>query len=145
MDIWGFTALAAVLVAIPGPAVTLVMKQSLMRGQSAAFRTAAGVFTADLFWIAASVIGLTAIIVASQPLFQAIKLLGAIYLCWLGANLVFRRRAAAAADGPDQETRRLRLSPFAEGVMCDMSNPKTLLVFTSVIPQFLPTDGGHPL
>lgn len=146
MDILGFAALAAVLVAIPGPAVTLVMKQSLVRGRPAAFRTALGIFSADLFWVGASVVGLTAVIVASQPVFEAIKILGAVYLCWLGATLLFRRRRASAeSDGQrDVASRRLRLSPFVEGAMCDLSNPKTLLVFTSVIPQFLPADGGHP-
>ena len=143
MDFVGFALLAVVLVAIPGPAVTLVMKQSLMRGRREALKTAAGVFSADLFWVAASIVGLTAVIVASQPVFQAIRILGAVYLCWLGATLLFRRRRSSGATSSDEEpVRRLRLSPFAEGVMCDLSNPKTLLVFTSVIPQFLPTDGG---
>lgn len=143
MDLVGFALLTAVLVAIPGPAVTLVMKQSLMRGRPEAFRTAAGVFSADLFWVAASVVGLTTVIVASQPVFQAIRVLGAIYLCWLGATLLLRRRRSSPPSGSGEErVRRLRLSPFAEGVMCDLSNPKTLLVFTSVIPQFLPSDGG---
>lgn len=141
MDIIGFAVLAAVLVAIPGPAVTLVMKQSLMRGRRDAIRTAAGVFSADLFWVAASIAGLTAVIVASQPVFQAIRIVGAAYLCWLGLSLVVRRRQSVG-DGMASTDRRLRLSPFAEGAMCDLSNPKTLLVFTSVIPQFLPSDGG---
>ena len=148
MDLAGFALLAAVLVAIPGPAVTLVMKQSLMKGRPEAFKTAAGVFSADLFWVAASVVGLTAVIVASQPVFQAIRVLGAIYLCWLGATLLFRRRrkrrrSSRAESTSGEPARALRLSPFAEGVMCDLSNPKTLLVFTSVIPQFLPSDGGN--
>jgi threonine/homoserine/homoserine lactone efflux protein len=122
-----------------------ISQQSHVRGRSAAFRTALGVFSADLFWVAASVVGLTAVIVASQPVFQAIKVLPAICLCWLGATLILRRRKSAAAPSQqDSEPRRLRLSPFAEGAMCDLFNPKTLLVFTSVIPQFVPTDAGHP-
>lgn len=143
MDLVGFSILAVVLVAIPGPAVTLVMKQSLMRGRSQAMRTAAGVFSADLFWVAASVVGLTAVIVASQPVFQTIRILGALYLGWLGLTLIFRRRRQRSTDAiDDAPRRRFQLSPFAEGVVCDLSNPKTLLVFTSVIPQFLPADGG---
>lgn len=122
------------------------MKQSLMRGRTEAFRTAAGVFTADLFWVAASIVGLTAVIVSSQPVFHAIRVVGAIYLCWLGATLLLRRRRSSRAAADDDEaTGRLRLSSFVEGVMCDLSNPKTLLVFTSVVPQFLPSDGGSVL
>ena len=67
------------------------------------------------------------------------------YLCWLGATLILRRRTTSVDDEKPSSSRRLRLSPFAEGVVCDLSNPKTLLVFTSVIPQFLPSDGGSPL
>jgi len=143
MDLVGFALLAVVLVAIPGPAVTLVMKQSLIRGRPAALQTAVGVFTADLFWVVGSIVGLTAVIVASQPVFQAIRILGALYLCWLGATLIFhRRRSMFPPVAEEAPRRRFRVSPFAEGLMCDLSNPKTLLVFTSVIPQFLPSDGG---
>jgi threonine/homoserine/homoserine lactone efflux protein len=144
VNLLGFASLAAVLVAIPGPAVTLVMKRSVVSGRRQATKTALGVMSGDLFWMTSSVVGLTAVIVASQPLFQAIRLLGAAYLCWLGATLLFRRRAGddtpAALDSP----RRLRLGAFAEGAIAELSNPKALLVFTSVIPQFLPAGGGHP-
>ena len=139
----GFAVLTAVLVVIPGPAVTLVMKQTLVRGQAAALRTAMGILVADLFWVAASVVGLTALIVASQPVFQAVRLVGALYLCWLGFLLVRRPPRLSGDGGASAVTvRRSRLSPFVEGALCDLSNPKTLAVFTSVIPQFLPADGG---
>lgn len=141
MDLVGFAALSAVIVLVPGPAVTLVMKNSMLRGRRAALVTAAGVFTADLFWMAASVAGLTAVLVASRPVFQSIRLLGALYLCWLGLGLLIARRRTS--DEPARPTRRGRLGPFAEGALCDLSNPKTMLVFTSVIPQFLPAEGGR--
>jgi len=144
VNYWGFVGLCSVLVAIPGPAVTLVMKRSILGGRSEATRTALGVLAADLFWALASVAGLTAILVASQPVFETIRLLGALYLCWLGLNLLLRRRSSADPTESIGDQRR-RLSAFAEGALCDLTNPKTLLVFTSVIPQFLPTDGGHPI
>lgn len=146
MDFIGFLVLATLLVAIPGPAVTLVMKQSVMRGPSAAMATAIGVFVADLIWVAASVAGITAVVVASEPVFQAIRILGAIYLCWLGLTLLASRRRLGPSHGSAAAGKRsFSVSPFAEGLLCDLSNPKTLLVFTSVIPQFLPHGGGHPL
>lgn len=145
MNFWGFAALTIVLVWIPGPAVTLVMKRSLVSGRTEATKTALGVFAADCFWALASVLGLTALIVASQPLFQAIKFAGAVYLCWLGLSLLRRGRKIAEIPAEQGVRRRIRLSAFGEGALCDLSNPKTLLVFTSVIPQFLPTHGGTPL
>ncbi|WP_116999512.1 LysE family translocator [Desertimonas flava] len=145
MNFWGFFVLTLVLVWIPGPAVTLVMKRSLVSGRAEATKTALGVLVADCFWALASILGLTAIVVASQPVFQAIRLVGAAYLCWLGLTLLRRgRKIAGAMDAPEAR-RRLRLGAFSEGALCDLSNPKTLLVFTSVIPQFLPSDGGSPM
>lgn len=152
MNPTGFIALSVVIVLVPGPAVTLVLKQSLLRGRSAALQTAGGVFVADLVWMIASVLGITAVIVASKPVFGAIRLAGALYLAWLGIGLLLDRSARTAdepASTPDSASRRTpsarRLHPFVEGLLCDLSNPKTLLVFTSIIPQFLPVDGAHPI
>jgi len=139
-----FLVLAGVVVVIPGPATTLVMKNAVVRGFGSAVVTAGGVLVADLLWMLASVAGVTAILVASEPAFAAIRIAGAAYLTWLGLRLLLGRgevfggnpgRPAARRPAP---TRRA----FGEGVLCDLSNPKTLIVFTSVIPQFAPTDAG---
>jgi threonine/homoserine/homoserine lactone efflux protein len=133
-----FVALAAVLVAIPGPAATLTMKNAVARGFGSAITTAAGVAVADFVWIVASVAGLTAILVASEPVFLAVRILGAIYLGYIGLRLLLARHDLF--DAPAQAVPRRpvpRLRAFREGVICDLSNPKALLVFTSVIPQFL--------
>ncbi len=138
-----FLLLAGVVVVIPGPATTLVMKNAVVRGFGSAVVTAGGVLVADLLWMLASVAGVTAILVASEPAFAAIRIAGAVYLTWLGLRLLLGRgevfgdpgRPAARRPAP---TRRA----FGEGVLCDLSNPKTLIVFTSVIPQFAPTDAG---
>jgi threonine/homoserine/homoserine lactone efflux protein len=137
-----FVALIAVLVLLPGPAVTLVMKNAVLRGGGSALTTAAGVFVADLVWVLASVAGLTAVLVASETAFEALRLAGAAYLVYIGLRLLLSRHDAAV---PDADAARRSVSTaraFREGVLCDLSNPKTLLVFTSVIPQFLPS-GRH--
>jgi threonine/homoserine/homoserine lactone efflux protein len=139
-----FLLLIAVLVAIPGPAVVLIMKHAVLRGRRSALLTASGVLTADLVWVGASVTGVTALLVASRPAFEALRFIGAAYLVYLGVRLLLRRGAAQqpvsarSGDAPTGSGRRA----FREGVLCDLSNPKTLLVFTSVIPQFVPSHGG---
>ena len=130
-----FLVLAGVVVVIPGPATTLVMKNAVVRGFGSAVVTAGGVLVADLLWMLASVAGVTAILVASEPAFAAIRIAGAVYLTWLGLRLLLGRGEVFGDPAP---TRRA----FGEGVLCDLSNPKTLIVFTSVIPQFAPTDAG---
>jgi threonine/homoserine/homoserine lactone efflux protein len=144
-SLWSFLLVALVLVALPGPATTLVMKNALTRGPRSALVTSAGVFSADLVWMAASVVGLTAVLVASAPAFTAIRLIGAAYLVFIGVRLLLARGplggeepAPAERSAPPVSARRA----FREGLLCDLSNPKTLLVFTSVIPQFLGHDAS---
>ena len=133
-----FAALAAVLVVIPGPAVILVLKSAMLRGRGSAVVTGLGVLTADLIWATASVAGLTALLVSSQLALDVVRVAGAAYLFYLGVRLLRTRQFDVSVDnaagGPS------KVSPvraFGEGFLCDMSNPKTVLVYASVIPQFL--------
>ncbi|WP_052371481.1 LysE family translocator [Amycolatopsis taiwanensis] len=134
-----FAALAAVLVAIPGPAVILVLKSAMLRGRGSAIVTALGVLTADLIWATASIAGLTALLVSSQLVFDAVRIAGAAYLIYLGIRLMRTREfQPTAADGALKERGSVTSRrAFVEGLLSDLSNPKTVLVYASVIPQFL--------
>jgi threonine/homoserine/homoserine lactone efflux protein len=131
-----FVLLVSALVAIPGPAVTLVFKNAVASGARSALAVSLGVFAADLVWVAASVVGITAIVVASGIAFDALRLAGAAYLVYLGVRLLLNRGVEDDSASSLPVARSARRS-FAQGVLCDLSNPKTALVFTSVIPQFL--------
>jgi threonine/homoserine/homoserine lactone efflux protein len=142
-SILAFSALCVVLVIIPGPAVMLVLKSAIARGRGPALLTALGVLAADLVWAAASVAGVTALLVSSQIAFDVVRYLGAAYLVYLGIRLLLAR---AALPSPEQSATaagagrpRSRWHAFREGLISDLSNPKTVIVFTSVIPQFI----GH--
>lgn len=139
-----FAGLAAVLVAVPGPAVLLVLKSAVARGRGAAVVTACGVFAADLVWATASVVGLTALLVSSQVAFDVVRFAGAGYLIYLGLRLLLSRHDGALAPAePAAVDRRIGVrTSFAQGLLCDLSNPKTVIVFASVIPQFLGTGSG---
>ncbi|WP_409465687.1 LysE family translocator [Amycolatopsis sp. GA6-003] len=143
-SIVAFSALSVLLVLIPGPAVMLVLKSAVARGRGPALLTALGVLAADLVWAGASVAGLTALLVSSQVAFDVVRYLGAAYLIFLGAKLLVTR-AAAGPDVAALSTGRPRggWRAFREGLLSDLSNPKTVIVFTSVIPQFL-HQGAHP-
>ena len=77
-------ALSGVIVAVPGPSVMLIVKSTLLRGRRAAILVAVGVLCGDLIWAAAAVGGITALIVASRPAFEALRIAGAAYLIYLG-------------------------------------------------------------
>ncbi len=138
-----FAGVAALLVLVPGPAVTLIMKNTVLHGARHALGTALGVFTADLIWAGASILGLTAVIVASGPAFLVVKLAGAAYLVYLGVRLL-TRRDDDSGTGPLRGGGR-RPRAFREGFLCDMANPKTVLVYASIIPQFVQPGAGAAL
>lgn len=133
-----FLALASVIVAVPGPSVLLIVKSTILRGRRPAMLVAVGVLCGDLVWAVAAVGGITALIVASRPAFEVLRLVGAAYLIYLGVRLLLDRGAhldvrqtAEPLPGPSSQR------AFGEGLLCELSNPKTLIVFTSVVPQFL--------
>jgi len=101
------------------------------------------VSTGQLIWAVATSVGLVAVLLASEPVFRAIRLAGAAYLIWLGMQSL---RAAVAARGPAPagETVLERLSSraaFGQGIMNNLGNPKMAVFFASVLPQF--TAPGH--
>ncbi|MCU1405807.1 MAG: LysE family translocator [Glaciihabitans sp.] len=137
---FSFIAFAVVLTVIPGPAIVLIMKNAVTRGRRGAFITAAGVFSSDLVWVTASIAGLTALLVAYRPAFEALRFLGAAYLIYLGIRLLLSRGHGMAGEETGTLAARGRAGrAYAEGVLSELSNPKTLLIFTTVIPPFLPS------
>jgi threonine/homoserine/homoserine lactone efflux protein len=138
-----FVALVSVLVLIPGPAVILVMQKAVTAGPRGAVTVAAGVLAADLVWASAAAGGVTAVLVASKPAFVALRLIGAAYLVYLGLRLLVAppdKLLPTTRTAPGRNTTRQNGIALRQGFLCDMTNPKTVLVFTSVIPQFLAHD-----
>lgn len=143
-----FVALVAVLVLIPGPAVILVMQKAMTIGYPGALRVAVGVLTADLVWAAAAAAGVSAVIVACEPAFLTLRFAGAAYLIYLGVRLLLAPKekllpSALARREDETVTQAGRPRAFRRGFLCDMTNPKTLVVVTGVIPQFVPA-GSAP-
>jgi threonine/homoserine/homoserine lactone efflux protein len=135
-----FMALSGVIVAVPGPSVMLIVKSTLLRGRRAAILVAVGVLCGDLILAAAAVGGITALIVASRPAFEALRFAGAAYLIYLGLRLLLARGTQFDVPQAAAVAGRSSSRAFGEGLVCELSNPKALIVFTSVIPQFLSHD-----
>ncbi len=90
--------------------------------------TALGVVTGQLVWVFAAAAGIAALLVASRPAFETLRLLGAAYLIWLGCSTLLRRSHAARTARPG--------SPFRQGLISNLSNPKMPIFFTGLLPQF---------
>ncbi len=141
LDHWlAFVAASAVLLAIPGPTVLLVISYALGHGRRSATPTVAGVALGDFTAMTASMVGLGALLAASVALFAGLKWVGAAYLVFLGVKL-WRAPVGAAtsveAVVPVERPGRIFMHAFAVTAL----NPKSIVFFVAFLPQFL--DGAR--
>ncbi|MEM7141857.1 MAG: LysE family translocator [Actinomycetota bacterium] len=136
-----FSGAALALLLIPGPAVLYIVARSASQGVRAGLVSVAGIHVGTLVHIAAAVLGLSAIIVASATAFTAVKLAGAAYLVWLGLSTLRGRNGSFALpeDAPARSHRRI----FGDGVVLNILNPKTAVFFLAFVPQFVDVDAGN--
>jgi homoserine/homoserine lactone efflux protein len=131
-----FAILETVLCFTPGPAVLLVLSQALSRGTAKTVFSILGIIAANSVYFVLSATGVGAILMASYDLFFAIKWIGVAYLVWLGWNEIFGTPTLSAIR-PDADGRSDALRMFRKGFILQMSNPKALVFFTALVPQFL--------
>jgi threonine/homoserine/homoserine lactone efflux protein len=135
-----FLGISVLVIVTPGPDTAVTIRNTLLGGRTAGIATAAGVTTGQAIWALATSAGIVALLVASEPLFLAVKYAGAAYLMWLGiqslraalrpTNHVSTQMAAARPLAPR--------AAFIQGVVSDLGNPKMAAFFTSLLPQFAP-------
>jgi homoserine/homoserine lactone efflux protein len=136
-----FCVTEAVLCLIPGPAVLLVVSMALTRGSSAGFGASLGILTANAVYFAASATSLGALLLASAQLFLAVKWVGAAYLIWTGGGMLFARVTAVEPTGTG-DPRARTLGAFSYGVLTQGANPKALVFFSAILPQFVDPRGA---
>jgi threonine/homoserine/homoserine lactone efflux protein len=144
-----FVAVSLLVICTPGQDTALTVRNTLLGGRRAGVLTGLGVAAGQACWTVAASAGVTAVLIASEPAFVALKLAGAAYLVYLGAQALLsaiRRRPAAhaAADRPSGRTLR-GVAGFRQGVVSNLANPKMAMFFTSLLPQFAPQDGAAVL
>ena len=134
-----FLGVSAVVIVTPGQDTALTIRNTLLGGRRAGVGTAAGVVGGQLAWALATSAGLAALLLASAPLFTAIRLAGAAYLVVLGAQAL-----VSAVRGRPHEDRlpRRRSSAVRQGLLSNLGNPKMAVFFTSLLPQFASSFAG---
>jgi threonine/homoserine/homoserine lactone efflux protein len=136
VDILAFLGISALVIVTPGQDTALAIRNSLLGGRRAGVFTALGVSTGQAVWALATSAGLAALIVAFEPAFVTLKLVGAAFLVYLGAQALL-----AAIRGTHVERREgggplTSRTAFRQGVLSNLGNPKMAVFFTSLLPQF---------
>jgi threonine/homoserine/homoserine lactone efflux protein len=139
-----FVAASAILLAIPGPTILLVISYAMSHGRKVASATVAGVALGDFTAMTASMLGLGALLAASAALFTALKWIGAGYLIYLGIKLWRAPVSGQSADAGEAEAQSARpFRIFLHAYAVTALNPKSIVFFVAFLPQFL--DLGQPL
>jgi len=137
-----FAAAAVVLIVVPGPSVLFIISRGVSLGRQAAVMTVAGNTLGVFVQVLAVSAGLGALVARSIALFTTIKLVGAGYLVYLGVQAFrHRRRLAEALDVPTAPMGLRRV--VREGFVVGLSNPKAIVFFAAVLPQFVQPSRGH--
>lgn len=132
-----FTAASAVLLIIPGPTVLLVVSYALGQGWRTALPMAVGVALGDFTAMTLSMLGLGALLAASEFWFTVLKYVGAVYLAWLGVMLLRSKGGfQVPADGAPIEAPSSR-SIFMKSFLVAVTNPKGYLFCSALLPQFI--------
>jgi threonine/homoserine/homoserine lactone efflux protein len=134
-----FTLLNMSFALIPGPDVICILSNSVSRGASAGAQVCAGIACAALVHAGAATFGITAFLASVPTAFVVVKTIGAVYLCWLGWKML--RSPASVATEPSGIR---RASPFAQGAVSNLLNPKVAIFFLAILPQFINPSLGNP-
>ena len=138
-----FTLAATLIVLLPGPDTLVVVRNLIRGGRRTAALTVLGVLSGLAIWVVTAALGLAALLRASRDGYTALRLVGAVYLIWLGVNS-FRSRAGAHADEiAATSPRKLLGVGYRAGLATDLLNPKVGVFFVTFLPGFVPR--GHPV
>jgi len=132
-----FAAASAVMLAIPGPTILLVVSYALSHGRRYAAATVAGVALGDFTAMTASMLGLGALLAASATIFTLLKWAGAAYLIWLGIKLWHAPVRSGVPDSDAAEKSGRPLAVFLHAYVVTALNPKSIIFFVAFLPQFL--------
>jgi threonine/homoserine/homoserine lactone efflux protein len=131
-----FVGVSALVICTPGQDTALTIRNTLAGGRRNGIQTAVGVATGQAVWTLAASAGVVALLRASEPVFEALKLAGAAYLVYLGGHSLFDavrgERTTVTRPQPAASSRR----GFRQGILSNLGNPKMAVFFATLLPQF---------
>ncbi|MGW0999062.1 LysE family translocator [Streptomyces sp. NPDC002520] len=145
-NLLAFAAMSLVVIAIPGPSVLFVVGRALAHGRRTALATVLGNLLGCYALVLAVALGLGTLVQNSATALTAVKLAGAAYLIYLGVQAIRHRDRLRADMAITADEKRSDLRTIVDGLLVGVTNPKGLVFFAAVLPQFVNQDvGGIPL
>ncbi|CDR07531.1 LysE family translocator [Streptomyces iranensis] len=143
-SILAFAAMSLLVIVIPGPSVLFVVGRALAYGRRTALETVLGNVVGCYLLVIAVAWGLGALVASSAAVFTGVKLAGAAYLVHLGVQ-AFRRRGDMRVTDMEAPARAQRgdLRTVLDGILVGVTNPKGIVFFAAVLPQFVNHSAGH--
>lgn len=136
-----FLTTTVMLILVPGPAAITIAGQGASNNSKKAFMGVLGVASADVLFFALSSTGIASLILTSSLLFSAIKWFGVAYLLYLGITALFGKSSVLKISVKSKEMSRKKL--FSQGIVVQLANPKALMYFSALLPQFI--DPSKPI
>ncbi|MFJ4715507.1 LysE family translocator [Streptomyces sp. NPDC088785] len=139
-----FAAMSLLVIVVPGPSVLFVIGRALAHGRRTAVATALGNLVGSYLLVVAVALGVGSLVERSAALFVAVKLAGAAYLVYLGVQ-AFRHRHAMRLSDPREPAEPAKGvgRTVADGILVGVTNPKGIVFFAAVLPQFVNHDAGR--
>ncbi len=143
VNLLAFSATAFFITIVPGQAVAMVLRQTIVAGPTAARISILGNSTGLLIWTTASALGLAALFRASPVAFEILKWLGVAYLAFIALQTLWSLRKPDAEYVLEGKTTSEHLRAYRLGLLTNLTNPKAVVVAIALLPQFVPT--GFPI
>jgi threonine/homoserine/homoserine lactone efflux protein len=129
-----FLAISILLILIPGPDTAVVTKHALLGGHRSGVHASIGVAIGLTVWTLAAALGIAALLRASAVAFLVLKIAGALYLTWIGVQMLRARSRTGDLPGTRSASSG---KAVRQGLLSDLGNPKIAVFFTSFLPQFV--------
>ena len=138
-ELGAFVAVSAIVICTPGQDTAVTIRSTLAGRRRAGLAAAAGITLGNATWTVAASAGVIALLSASEPVFETIKLAGSAYLVYLGVQSLLAARRGRHGDGELVGGEPLPpRTAFRQGLVSNLGNPKIAVFFASLLPQFVP-------
>ncbi|MDI2124841.1 LysE family translocator [Yinghuangia seranimata] len=143
--LWSFTLVAALLTLSPGLDTALILRTSALGNRRQAWGVVLGIQTGTLTWGVLTSLGITALLTASQLAYTVLRWVGAAYLVWMGARMLYDtwRRVPLADATAEAAAPGGLLTAWRRGALTNLLNPKVGVVYVAMLPQFIPPGAPH--